>query len=241
MSTPHDRNEPGFGEDAATREDIILSRIADRIAGDADWQELEALAANDATVYQRLAEALRYEDALRTEVEAEIARADAIDLQPARHSEVAVSTSPATESSHATDEDRIEREHASRKTSWAIAACGWAATLLFAVMWMDASQTTDYRPSDLAANDGLATPAVSIDNLPVEEAYYDLDTRFIGELPKVLVETQPAIDGGFEVVYVRRIVERTVVDDFYQVGEDELGDPFPIAMQMETVTQTEDL
>ena len=52
------------------------------------------------------------------------------------------------------------------------------------------------------------------------------DARVLGELSRVVVRAQPTEDGrGVEVVYVRRVLERKVVDELYQITEDEHGMP----------------
>jgi len=51
--------------------------------------------------------------------------------------------------------------------------------------------------------------------------------QVVGELPqRYVLETRPAADGkGYEVLYVRQVLERTRVDDMYKVGADETGRP----------------
>jgi hypothetical protein len=52
--------------------------------------------------------------------------------------------------------------------------------------------------------------------------------RVLGEVP-VLCESKPAATGqGFEVVYVRQILERAEVHDLYRFSVDEAGNPLPV-------------
>ena len=37
---------------------------------------------------------------------------------------------------------------------------------------------------------------------------------------------------GYEVVYVRQILERTVVKDLYRLGADEAGEPRPVRVEI---------
>lgn len=46
--------------------------------------------------------------------------------------------------------------------------------------------------------------------------------RVLGELPALMVETR-ALDGRAEIVYVRRVLERTVVDEIVEEGVDDGG------------------
>ena len=57
--------------------------------------------------------------------------------------------------------------------------------------------------------------------------------RVIGELPdRVLVNSTEAPDGkGYEVVFVRQIMEKTRVDDLYKVSSDEGGNPHPVKVR----------
>ena len=56
--------------------------------------------------------------------------------------------------------------------------------------------------------------------------------RVVGEMPaKVLLEAQPSAQGsGYEVLYLRQIMERAVVSDLYEFGVDERGRPVPVRM-----------
>ena len=49
----------------------------------------------------------------------------------------------------------------------------------------------------------------------------------IAEVPqRVLIETRPNVTGhGYELIYLRQILERTVVPDLYQFNHDESGQP----------------
>ena len=52
------------------------------------------------------------------------------------------------------------------------------------------------------------------------------------ELSRVVVRARPTEDGrGVEVVYVRRVLERAVVNELYQISEDEHG--MPVATQVD--------
>jgi hypothetical protein len=51
--------------------------------------------------------------------------------------------------------------------------------------------------------------------------------QVVGELPPVLVSSEPSRDGSqVEVVYLRRILERQLMTDLVAIRRDELGQPF---------------
>lgn len=55
----------------------------------------------------------------------------------------------------------------------------------------------------------------------------------LGEMPrKILMQAQPASDGnGYEIVYIRQILERTRVNDIYRFSQDEAGRATPVPIQ----------
>ena len=60
------------------------------------------------------------------------------------------------------------------------------------------------------------------------ETVQGISQPVIAEVPeRILIETRPTDNGrGFELVYVRQIIERTVVPDLYQFhSQDEMGRP----------------
>lgn len=87
---------------------------------------------------------------------------------------------------------------------------GWAAAAVFAVLWC-AELRTPRETSPVAS-----APRVT-----------ERDAEPLGELPRVVVSTgEVADDGSVEVVYVRRLLERTRLSDVQTIGVDETGRPF---------------
>lgn len=91
---------------------------------------------------------------------------------------------------------------------------GWIAAAVLALLWIGGVRmpwTTETAPEP--------DPAVA--------AAPARDVVELGELPRVVVSTSDvAEDGSVEVVYVRRVLERTRVQDVQTIGVDELGLPF---------------
>ena len=96
---------------------------------------------------------------------------------------------------------------------------GWAAALLMAVLWI---ASTGWPGSVSIATEPVTAAPTGVDGADV-----------LGELSRVVVRTRPTDDGkGVEVVYVRRVLERTVVRELYQITEDEYGMPVPTQVDL---------
>ncbi|MBI4880231.1 MAG: hypothetical protein HY812_11325 [Planctomycetes bacterium] len=54
----------------------------------------------------------------------------------------------------------------------------------------------------------------------------------LGELPSTMLETRPSADGqGYEVIRLRRTLERLHVDRIFRLAEDEHGNAVPVPAQ----------
>jgi hypothetical protein len=105
---------------------------------------------------------------------------------------------------------------------------GWAAAGLLALCWAGASAFGPQPAAPPASP--LAQPAVA-SKTPVVE-----------ELPLRLMGARPGPAGrGVEVLYVRPVVERAVVDGVYSVGTDELGRPAPVQIDPATLLASTNL
>lgn len=192
------------------REDLLLGRVAERTAGAADWDELEARGAVVPELWERLALRLRDDDLLRAAVEPVLAIAEHVDVDV----DVQVAAAPA----------------AAVPAAWSSPWVGWAAALLIAAAWAWSSvgdvaspQSAAPAVSEHAAGNGVESDAGS-EAMVAEEAAADV----VGELPKLLVSTTPTADGEqLEVLYVRRVLERSFVRHVYELGTDDLGQPVP--------------
>jgi hypothetical protein len=76
---------------------------------------------------------------------------------------------------------------------------------------------------------GVGAPSLSGDYQEALERYVQMGQEagsVLGELPhRVVVSTQPTEDGRIEVVYIRQLLERTIVDQAFRLGTDEAGRP----------------
>lgn len=194
--------------------DILVSRVLDGCATPADWRRLESLAERDAGVWRELALAQRSDLALRGAVSSTIEAAGVHELSEGDLRAAAVSRGEGL----VTNRSRV-------LTTWG----GWAAAALVALAFVARTREGEGTTTPVA---GLGAPVSSAAD--AFRAYLDKGReqgRVYGELPeKVLVDTVPAADGnGYEVVYIRQILERTRVPAMYElrVTHDEFGRPLP--------------
>lgn len=95
---------------------------------------------------------------------------------------------------------------------------GWAAALLVAAAWAITGHARAPEPESARA---VARPE------PASA------TDVVGELSRVVMDTRPTADGrAVEVLYLRRVLERTVVREAFQLAQDELGRPVPMQVDL---------
>ncbi len=208
--------------------DMLVSRVVDGVATERDWNAFESVAGNDTAAWRELAVSLgasqRDQAALSRAVELQISAA-AVTALPS--DEVALHP--------------IEISTAGRVWNFARSGLGWVAAAALAV----AVYTGRFNPSRVsdpprgANTANIGAPFSNyFDNEPSSKdllnEYMDRGMRtgeVLGELPdKLLLQATPVKldDGsdGFEVVFVRQIVERAKMPDIYQIqkgSSDELG------------------
>lgn len=201
-------HQPGGPSD----HDVLIARIIDAEGADnggAAWAEFARVAARDPAAWAELADAQRRHSALARAVSREIRVADEVEL-------------PTHDSAGVSHRARVAMR-AARWGGWAVAAClagAWATSTLTGGLSQGAgqgAQLVDWRPSTQEAL----------------SAFLDAGQKsgeVVGQVPEfVLLETNPVVQGrGFEVVYMRQIVERRIVPDLYRAGSDELGRAVPV-------------
>ncbi len=200
--------------------DILLSRLVDGEARHTDWEAFETAAAGNAALWRELALAQRQHQTLSREVSRLASAADSVDL-PIEHASAR----------------REERSHRRRQPSaWA----GWGIAALLAL----AVVGRFWQPPAAPVGGEQQVGGLVFGN-PQEalQAYLTEGQRLgtvVGEVPqKVLMSTQPAPGGkGYEVIFVRQIVERTHVEDLYQMSSDELGRAVPLKLDVRVHKQS---
>lgn len=189
-----------------TNTDILISRIVDREATLEDWAALKAVAAADPGVWFRLAQAQQDQMELSAGLATAIEIADGIEAP-----------------SEAASIHRFTTRFGLVRT-WG----GWAAAALVGLALL-------VRPGASLQEQtaGISIPSSASEALA---RYLDLGKKegaVLGEVPqKYLVNTIPVEDGGgYEVIFVRQIIERAVVPELYRFGTDELGRPSPVRLE----------
>lgn len=201
-----------FNPDPSLDRDLLISRVVDCRASAGDWAELDRMAKSDDSVWRELARAQREHALLAGAVMDEVMKADSVAI-PEHHA--------------------ASYKLASRIRS-AGAWGGWAAAAAVALAWMGGLPAGD-TGAGLPSNQASLAPFGSASD--ALNAYLDLgkkDGRVIQQLPgKVLVDDpRPAADGqGYEVIFIRQIVERERVPDLYRFSRDEAGNLTAIPVQ----------
>jgi hypothetical protein len=187
------------------RDQLLMSRVIDGDATTEHWDELTAHAAQDPTVWRRLADTLRDHSSFARAVNAEVSVAVTVPLPSAQAARASMTMEP-----------RIAPfAHVSRWSGWAVAA-------VIGIAWLG---WIFNEPSSTGINVASLAPAELL------QAYLDRGKQeelVIGEVPdRILINSRPAgTGGGYELVYLRQIVERAVVPDLYQFqGQNESGEP----------------
>lgn len=105
-----------------------------------------------------------------------------------------------------------------------LAPAGWLAALVLALLWIGTSGVGS-RPKLPGDSGPQVVEGVRNANFTQKDPRDVLE-----ELPPDVLEWQPREDGSVEMVWLRRTVERTVVDTVYRMAEDELGNPRPMLL-----------
>lgn len=189
----------------------IISRLVDAEGSAADWQAFRTMAERDPTLWRELAECQQDHAELSAQVNSAIAVADDIDVDV---------------------RGEMHRRFAERMriaASWG----GWAAAAAIVLAWSTGLSGGSNRQQ---ANQSGLGPTLPIQApQTASEAfnnYLDKGKQtglVVGEIPtRVLVEARPMKSGGYEVLYLRQILERQTVRELSTLATDEFGNPVPI-------------
>lgn len=184
-----------------SRADTLISRAVDRADRPSDWDELDRMALQDPGVVTALWDGLRADCALRAAVSPAVAAAARVALPDALPDAL-----PSRPVAHAPS---------SPARTLRSGGLGWLAACVVAGLWWLTSPGPTPAVSDEAKG---PVPAVAQQASPGS-----MPTQF---LPDIVLDAQPASSGtGYDLVVVRRAIERVQVPDLYGVGADEYGDP----------------
>ena len=199
-----------------TEKHKLISRIVDREDRPNDWATLDEVVRQDPATWRDLLFALRDDAEVRHAVGAHLAVADGIALPVAS---------------------------AGARNGWGtsalLAATGWLAAVVLAVLWLGG--TLLWGDSPAAGSGALADlldPAEAGPGAEATGAMFAADDAVaddvladsvMGELPRLMVQMRPiAGREEIEVFYVRRTLERVLVKKAYQLKVDESGHAFTV-------------
>lgn len=197
--------------------ELIDLLVADEIRPQ-EWEDLEFHATGTPALWREIAVAQYERDRFNRALNDAAHGADLIELP-------GMDALPGSEPASVDSTYRLRQWN--QWAGWALAA---VLVLAFAVRF---STPTD-------GNGTVHRPAGGAANIMPSEALNQYLTvgrengSVMGEMPrKVLLQTRPLTEGsGYEVIFIRQIVERTEVPDLYQyAGQDELGQPTLVRLE----------
>jgi hypothetical protein len=185
--------------------EALLERIADGEATTADWAAFRAAADIEPSLWQDLAESQRTHAELCAQVQEVVAVAEHVE---------------APFDVHVT-------EGLARRIRVVASWGGWAAAAAVLLVWKIGLAPGIGGGSTAGLLPGPGTPEDAL------KSYIDRGQKsgiVVGEMPtKVMIETRPTGDGqGYEVIYLRQIMERQLVPKLYRMVPDESGRPHAV-------------
>lgn len=230
--TPDDsNNQPVIGLPGDER-DALISRVIDGIATGEDWTTFRATAAHDPNIWSELADSQKIHESMCSHVDQLISIADRVELPGG-----VIDDQPM----HA-KMDLISR--------WG----GWAAAAAILLVWFFGRPTESVQGVDSGneipraaglLNPGILNPKPFLDEAQPDQAFDQYlssgqsSGQVVGEMPeKIVIETRPMPDGTIEVLYLRQIIERQIIDHAYRNSYDEAGNAFPVPVKLSPPTNS---
>lgn len=204
--------------------EIIISRIVDGEAGPSDWARFGAAAERDPGLWREVALCQRDHVGLMRGVESLTACASRVEAP--------------------TREVQVERMRGRSRLLATWAGWGVAAAIGAAVLVGGPRLGGPTGGGGVGEQAGLAGIGGAIGGASggfssmqaAWDAYMEKGRErgvVVGEVPtRVLLESRPAEGGGYEVVYLRQVIERARVPRLWQMGVDELGRPLPVPAEV---------
>ena len=202
--------------------DLLVGRIADGEASAGDWETFGGLAERSPGAWKLLAQTQRDHQALSLAVGVALHGADRVEL-PSREAAQAFLRG-----------DEHARTPAARRV---FLYGGWAVAAMIALAALGVSGGRFTMPGNAGNQAGLIPANYFQVNSPDDalQLYRDQGKqsgRVLAEVP-VLLESRPSATGrGYEVVFVRQIVERAQMDNLLRFAQDERGNLVPVQVQM---------
>lgn len=221
MNKDNTNNSSGewTGENSAHLRDLLISRVIDGSASAEDWSSFRILASTDAEVWNDLSDAQREHEALCEVMHAASSIADGVDL-------------PGGSGSPIVFESRVNAA-----ARWG----GWAVAAVLMLGWFTGTFSMNQANNPLGTNPqtGSMVPLNAADPEQAFNQYLQAgqaDGKVVGEMPDhVVVETRPLVDGTVEVIYLRQVIERRVLDQAFREAVDEFGNPVVVPVDLKTL------
>jgi len=212
--------------------DVLISRVIDGNASPEDWSTFRSLAAHEPEIWSELAQTQSVHESLTDQVGYAIAIADGVELPGGFI------------------DDQPMRARLDRVSRWG----GWAAAAAILLVWffgnpMNQSQGTDTQNEN--GSGSVTDPLIAglpgqgfgskpyLDQAQPDQAFDQYissgmsNGQVIGEMPEhVVIETRPMPDGTIEVLYLRQIIERQIIDHAYREVLDEQGNMVPVPIEI---------
>jgi hypothetical protein len=203
--------------------DLLITRVIDGRASADDWDRFRKLAANEPGIWVELADTQNQHEIVRDELRHAIACADRVDLPGG------------------VIDETFTRQRMSLTSKWG----GWAIAAALLIAWslgLPSLQTTGSDPTQPETaglpGSGLIS-GIGLQEAEPEQAFErylsagQQSGKVIAEMPEqVVVETTPMPDGTIEVIYLRQIIERRVVEQAYQQVRDETGNTIAVPVKL---------
>lgn len=207
-------NHPAFPEHF----DLHASRVIDGVATSDDIAQIDRIATTNPAAWREVALLQHDARSLSAAVQPIVAAADRATLSNA----LANNSQDVFSTAHPGSTLRLRT---ARVLMWG----GWAAAAAVAFAFVVQPRTPAIVGTAEPRSAGVASAAEALSE------YFSHGRRegsVLGQLSEpVLVSSTPSADGkGYEVVFVRSIVERSRVDSLYRLAKDEAGNATPIRM-----------
>ncbi len=211
------------GDECSDR-DLMISRVVDGRAGSREWFAIESLAAADASIWRELAMSQRDQRALEILVSSAGAVAESAGLPSSF------------------EHEPVRVEFSRRRTgSWT----GWAAAAAILLAYVAGVPLNGPRLNVPGVGMGKNNEAGLLPAIPTADealatylATGKKEGSVLGEIPdKLLVKATPGMNGRFQVIYIRQIVEVHQVDNLlhFPSSRDEQGNiiskPVPVILR----------
>ena len=197
--------------------DVLISRVIDGVATSTDWATFRAIAAHDPSIWGELAEIQTLHEMVCAHVEHSVSIADGVELPGGMI------------------DDRSMRTKMDIVSRWG----GWAAAAAILLVWsFGKPMTQTYNDNDPVIAGSVGTGMFLNDAQPNQAFDQYLTSgqssgQVVGEMPEhIVIETRPMPDGTIEVLYLRQIIERRVIDHAYREMLDETGNVFTVPVKL---------